>query len=86
MSGGAGPHSSSLANKADPRVDSDRDGRSGMGGATTGHRSGGGVSGKVDDLVHGGEHHTQTANALDPNVSGTGGSMETGYGSRDQSY
>lgn len=29
----AGPHNSAMANKIDPRVDSDRDGRGGMGGA-----------------------------------------------------
>ena len=36
----AGPHSSNIANKADPRVDSDRDGRQAYGhatGATSGH-------------------------------------------------
>ena len=33
---GAGPHSSSLANKADPRVDSDLDGSKGLGGSGTG--------------------------------------------------
>ena len=32
----AGPHASNLANKADPGVDSDLDGRSGLGGTTTG--------------------------------------------------
>ena len=26
------------------------------------------AEGAVDDLVHGGEHHTETANKLDPNV------------------
>lgn len=33
---GVGPHSSSLANKADPRVDSDLDGSRGVGKSTTG--------------------------------------------------
>ena len=39
----AGPHSSNLANKADPRVDSDRDGSRNMGAAQPGYdsRSGG---------------------------------------------
>lgn len=37
---GAGPHSSSLANKADPRVDSDLDGSRGLGGTTAGTGSG----------------------------------------------
>ena len=41
--GTAGPHSSNLANKADPRVDSDRDGSRNMGAAQPGYdsRSGG---------------------------------------------
>ncbi|KAL8809195.1 MAG: hypothetical protein Q9200_003624 [Gallowayella weberi] len=110
----AGPHSSNLANKTDPRVDSDRDGSnrhgttsgltgsntsgtgygssgydstntgsgltgSGSGSGLTGHGHHGhhgGVSGKVDDLVHGGEHHTETANRLDPHVSGGRGPLE----------
>ncbi|KAL8746262.1 MAG: hypothetical protein Q9190_001688 [Brigantiaea leucoxantha] len=95
-SANAGPHSSSLANKADPRVDSDLDsnrnmagttgatgatgtagsgmGGSGITGGTStgrhGHHSG--ATGKVEDLVHGGPHHTETANRLDPHVSGSG--------------
>lgn len=36
----AGPHSSSLANRADPRVDSDLDGSKGLGGSATGTGSG----------------------------------------------
>lgn len=36
----AGPHSSSLANRADPRVDSDLDGSKGLEGSATGTRSG----------------------------------------------
>ncbi|KAL8871058.1 MAG: hypothetical protein Q9174_003037 [Haloplaca sp. 1 TL-2023] len=97
----AGPHSSNMGNKADPRVDSDLDGRrgmetgshgtsggygsstgtgitgSGLGSGSTGHHgSHGGVGGKVDDLVHGGEHHTDTANRLDPHVSGGRGPTE----------
>ncbi|KAI4241592.1 MAG: hypothetical protein LQ352_007411 [Teloschistes flavicans] len=88
----AGPHSSNLANKADPRVDSDLDGRSGMGstnttgtsgttgsglGSSTGHHGHhGGIAGKVEDIVHGGAHHTETANRLDPHVSGGRGPLE----------
>lgn len=37
---GVGPHDSSLANKADPRVDSDLDGSKGLGGTTAGTGSG----------------------------------------------
>lgn len=36
----SGPHSSDLANRADPRVDSDLDGSRGLGGNTTGSGSG----------------------------------------------
>ncbi|KAL9127515.1 MAG: hypothetical protein Q9217_003625 [Psora testacea] len=38
-SAAAGPHSSNLANKADPRVDSDLDGSRNLGGSNTDHRS-----------------------------------------------
>ncbi|KAI4238384.1 MAG: hypothetical protein L6R40_005746 [Gallowayella cf. fulva] len=81
-SSNVGPHSSNLANKADPRVDSDLDSSrgttgSGLTGSGTGHHGHhGGVTGKVDDLVHGGEHHTETANRLDPHVSGGRGPLE----------
>lgn len=51
-SGGAGPHSSSLLNKLDPRVDSDRDGsrnagiaQTGPGGAMNPNTSAGGMGG-----------------------------------------
>ncbi|KAI4118746.1 MAG: hypothetical protein LQ345_001265 [Seirophora villosa] len=84
-----GPHSSGMANKADPRVDSDRDGRRGVevgsggtgsgltGSSTTGHHGQhGGLTGKADDIVHGGDHHTETANRLDPHVAGGRGPIE----------
>ncbi|KAL9049238.1 MAG: hypothetical protein Q9206_005626 [Seirophora lacunosa] len=84
-----GPHSSSMANKADPRVDSDRDGRRGVeagsggtgsgltGSSATGHHGHhGGLTGKADDIVHGGDHHTETANRLDPHVAGGRGPIE----------
>ncbi|KAL9603549.1 MAG: hypothetical protein Q9219_001051 [cf. Caloplaca sp. 3 TL-2023] len=89
----AGPHSSNVANKADPRVDSDLDGRRGLGSTTgtsgttgsgltgssttTGHHGHqGGLTGRADDIVHGGDHHTETANRLDPHVSGARGGLE----------
>ena len=50
---------------------------SGLTGTGTGHDGHhGGVGGKVDDLVHGGEHHTDTANRLDPHVAGSRGPTE----------
>ena len=115
----AGPHSSNLANKADPRVDSDMDGSRGLG--STGHgissappvpvttlpnvRGYGEESWRHDHVHHGhqyegdpcadeppvpgphfvpGPHATDTANLLDPHVSGVnvGGSertIETGH-------
>ena len=50
------------------------------GGITgTGHHGShghhGGITGKAEDIVHGGDHHTSTANKLDPHVSG-GGNLE----------
>ncbi|KAL9045808.1 MAG: hypothetical protein Q9214_001215 [Letrouitia sp. 1 TL-2023] len=103
-SSNAGPHASNLANKADPRIDSDLDssrnttgvtttgtsvtesGMTGSGSTSAGHHSG--IKGKFEDLVHGGPHHTETANRLDPHVSGGGvgsGGLEhasvTGQGS-----
>lgn len=78
-----------MANKADPRVDSDRDGRHGVesgsgttgsgmtGSGTTGHHGHhGGLTGKAEDIIHGGDHHTETANRLDPHVSGGRGPIE----------
>lgn len=55
-------------------------GETGYSGTTEhGHH---GRHGHVEDIVHGGAHHTETANKLDPQVAG-GGATETvgGYGS-----
>lgn len=49
----AGPHSSNIANKADPRVDSDRDGRNAFG--NTGNTTTTGTTG-----VHHADHHNTT--------------------------
>lgn len=127
----SGPHTSNLANKADPRVDSDRDGSGGLGstggygtgtGATAGSvhqgdlsRSGAGATGATtgesnpigysektwahDHGAHGheyvgdpceneppapgavhfipGPHSLDTANRLDPHVSGGGIGLES---------
>lgn len=46
---------------------------------TSGYNSttgGSGLTGKVKDILHGGKHHTETANRLDPHVSGSGGPLE----------
>lgn len=49
----AGPHSSDLANRADPRVDSDRDGHKGLGTSTAGTGSGLTSSGLPDRSAQG---------------------------------
>ena len=73
--GTSGPHSSSLANKADPRVDSDRDGSrnlgantgtSGYGSGTTGTGSGYGSSGYGSSTS--GPHSSNLENKVDPRV------------------
>ncbi|KAL8675511.1 MAG: hypothetical protein Q9168_000023 [Polycauliona sp. 1 TL-2023] len=50
---GVGPHSSSMANKADPRVDSDLDGSRGLGGPDTAGMSGGVMSSTLPDRTVG---------------------------------
>ena len=57
--GGQGPHSSGLANKADPRVDSDRDGSRNLGASGTGTTGGYGSSTTGSGLTgQGTGHHT----------------------------
>lgn len=70
----AGPHSSSLANRADPRVDSDLDGSRGLGGSATGTGSGlsheptgAGLRGTPDKSAAG-PHSSSLANRADPRV------------------
>jgi len=71
-SNNAGPHDSNLANKADPRVDSDLDGRGNRHGAATGgilgasgsHATAG--SGTAQNTA--GPHNSDMANKLDPRV------------------
>lgn len=73
----AGPHSTDIANRADPRVDSDRDGRTGLTGATgsglteTGHHTTGtGLTG-AGHHTHG-PHSSDLANRADPRVDSDG--------------
>ncbi|OAL57099.1 hypothetical protein IQ07DRAFT_594520 [Pyrenochaeta sp. DS3sAY3a] len=75
-----GPHDSRLANKADPRVDSDRIGTAGntygAGHGTTGHSTTGGLTGSSTTGGYGttghsdptGPHDSRLANKLDPRV------------------
>jgi len=73
----AGPHSSNLANKADPRVDSDRSGAYGTTGTTgayTGTHVGNttgthtGTTGGISHSTNAGPHNSNLANKADPRV------------------
>lgn len=76
-----GPHGSRVANAADPRVDSDRDGR----GAAYGQQQGVGGAGYGQGVTQGhnnlggpapntaGPHKSDAMNKLDPKVDSTGG-------------
>jgi len=71
----AGPHNSNIANKLDPRVDSDRDGRAGGMGATNTHTAGGfgsqhqpGATSTYGTSTNAGPHDSNIANKLDPRV------------------
>jgi hypothetical protein len=68
----AGPHNSNLLNQADPRVDSDRDGRSGLGGVghgtTAGHTGAHGTTGTYGAT---GAHGTSGTHN-DGNTTGSG--------------
>lgn len=71
-SSNAGPHNSNIANKVDPRVDSDLDGRGNRVGASTGgitgahgsHATPG--SGTAQNTA--GPHNTDFVNKIDPTV------------------
>jgi len=81
----SGPHRSDMANKMDPRVDSDRDGSRTVGG-TTGTTGYGGTHGTGMTGTHGthhtaGPHSSDTANKMDPRVdSDRDGSRTVGTG------
>ncbi|KAK3325152.1 hypothetical protein B0H66DRAFT_599336 [Apodospora peruviana] len=78
--GSHGPHNSRLANAADPRVDSDRDGSNTMGRNTGGygsHTTTGGLGGHSTGNTFGssgttegshGPHNSKIANAMDPRI------------------
>jgi len=90
----AGPHSSNMANKLDPRVDSDLDGsrtagKTGYGSSTTGTSGYGssttGASGYGSSNTTAGPHSSNLANKMDPrvdsNLDGSRTAGNTGYGS-----
>ena len=83
----AGPHSSNLANKADPRIDSDLDGSRGLGGSSSGVDPGigSGIGSSMGSSNTTGPHSSNLANKADPRVdsdlSGKAPPSNTGYGS-----
>ncbi|KAJ3495808.1 hypothetical protein NLG97_g3122 [Lecanicillium saksenae] len=71
----AGPHSSNLANKADPRVDSDLDSRNrvgGIGGATSGY-----ATGPASNTA--GPHSSNIANKADPRAGLRPGQLQPSW-------
>jgi len=75
----AGPHSSNIANKVDPRVDSDRDGSRNLGasnnystydGTHAGNTATGytGTTGGLSNSTNAGPHNSNLANKVDPRV------------------
>lgn len=86
--GQAGPHTSRVANAADPRIDSDLDGSRRAGGVGTGNSTyGSGVTGGTTGTGYGntstnaGPHDSNLANKLDPRVdSDLDGSSRIGAG------
>jgi len=88
---GAGPHSSSLANKLDPRVDSTTGASNagtgyGANTGTTGGAYGSGMTGNTAGGYGGGQtagpHSSNLLNKIDPRVDSTTGAtnVNTGYG------
>ncbi|KAK4463444.1 hypothetical protein QBC42DRAFT_198961 [Cladorrhinum samala] len=89
--GTSGPHNSRVANAADPRVDSDRDG-SHTAGRTAGHNDSGLGSSGTAEGIHG-PHSSRAANAMDPRVDSDrdgsntyGNSRTTGYGTASSGF
>ncbi|KAF3934409.1 hypothetical protein ABW19_dt0203284 [Dactylella cylindrospora] len=88
-----GPHDSNLANKLDPRVDSDRDGSrtagttygTGMGSTTGNQGTMSGMTGQSKTTA--GPHNSDLANKLDPRVdSDLDGSRTVGSGPKYGNY
>jgi len=94
---GAGPHNSSMLNKVDPRVDSDRDGSHNAGAATgqtgaSAYTSGVGATSHNNGAGYGTgshAHNSGIANKLDPTVntgSSTGGYSGTHVGNNSGTH
>jgi len=74
-----GPHNSRVANAADPRVDSDRDGSNTMGG--TGRTAGHGEMGSSNPFTSSGTHNTNTLGSSGThNTFGSSGTAEGTHG------
>ena len=58
-------------------------GSAGLGSTTGEHGHHGRHHGQAEDIIHGGAHYTETANKLDPHVSG-GASTGSGYEGRTE--
>ena len=79
----AGPHSSNLENKLDPRIDSDLDGRSGLGNTntgTTGATSTGYGSGTGPTAAPGNSGHLGRDTGLGAGTGAVAGGAASGYG------
>ncbi|KAL9034811.1 MAG: hypothetical protein Q9180_005202 [Flavoplaca navasiana] len=84
----SGPHNSNIANKADPRVDSDRDGSRGVGG-TSGFGSGTGAtpgSAHQGDLSQSGLGGSSGGNTGVATGAATGFPLPKGYGEESWSH
>ncbi|KAL8852552.1 MAG: hypothetical protein Q9221_002548 [Calogaya cf. arnoldii] len=75
---GVGPHSSSMANKADPRVDSDLDGSRGLGGRDTSGTTGGAMGSTLPDRTVGNTGSTYETGRSFPLGGATSGTATFG--------
>jgi hypothetical protein len=89
----AGPHSSNLANKVDPRVDSDLSGSHTAGGAGygsthtgTSHSTTGAGYGTTHPATTTGPHSSNIANKIDPRVDSTTGHSTNGHSTYSQTH
>ncbi|RPA85682.1 hypothetical protein BJ508DRAFT_411688 [Ascobolus immersus RN42] len=98
----AGPHDSNMANKLDPRVDSDRDGRlgqnthglgsnthgtsHGLGSSNTHGTHGSSMPGAYGTSTNAGPHDSNVANKLDPRVDSDRDGRGIGHNTHDNSH
>ncbi|KAL8771010.1 MAG: hypothetical protein Q9209_003429 [Squamulea sp. 1 TL-2023] len=82
-SSGLGPHSSALANKADPRVDSDLDGSKGLGGRDTTGTTAGLTGSSLPDRTAGNQGNTADTGRSFPLDGASSGTSTSGPHSSD---